>query len=221
MKTLKDIKLRDITPDSIKDDANVKAAETAIDPQLQVIEQNIELPALYANIDKLPSKALDHLAVQYDISVWHQAWNITVKRSVLKAEISAKRKKGTVYAVKEALKSIGSASSITEWWQTEPKGIPHTFTINVTAAKIDGILDVEMQDYIVSLIDDAKPKRSHYEFVLSKSMTGTAGFCGIARPLTYKILRSNANANIVYSLGGLNVLPVCRPMIKRHLIANT
>lgn len=221
MKTIKDVKLRDITPDSIKDDIAVKAISEAVDPEMYFISENVDIPSIYANIDKLSSLALDHLAEQYDVSTWHEKWNVTLKRSVLKNEISAKRKKGTLYAVKEALKSIGSASSVTEWWQTEPKGIPHTFKINVTVSKIDGILDAEMQENIISLIDDAKPKRSHYEFLLSENMGTTFGFYGCIRPITYKIIRASVSANIIYSVGGLNMLSACRPIKKRHLIANT
>lgn len=218
MKTIYDAKLIDIMPDSISHDKNVRPASDAIDTQLHALASNIDIASIYMNIDRLPSVAMDHLAKQYDISVWRDSWPDNLKRSVLKSAISEKRKKGTVGAVKKALESLGSAASIVEWWQQTPKGAPHTFTIYATQSKIDGVIDSEMQQDIIAMIDDAKPLRSHYNFVVQEHTTGTIGIYGCMRVLTRSVVRTTESA-VVDIEGAVGVVAVARPIIKRHLIA--
>ena len=190
MKTINDIQLKDTLPNGIAIDKTISAAATAIDPHLQLIASKVDLPSLYTNIDNLSSLALDHLAAQYDVSVWRDSWTVALKRSVLKTALSDKRKKGTRSAVIKAVESIGGAASIVEWWETNPKGTPHTFVINVALSGIEGVLSDEQQEDLIRLIDDAKPLRSHYELVLIKVLNGGIGAYGCMRTLTYSSLRS-------------------------------
>lgn len=190
MKTTEDIKLKDTLPDSLTKDENISACAEALDPQLKKIAQNSDIPALYVNIDKLPSRALDHLAMQYDISVWRDNWPLNLKRSVLKNALSDKRKKGTKAAVIQALESIGSSASIVEWYQKTPKGEPHTFTVYATLSEMEGVFTDDQQEDLLGLIDDAKPLRSHYEFVLQTVLKGGIGTYGCLRVLTKSSVRS-------------------------------
>lgn len=190
MKTIDDIKLKDTMPESLTSDENVSAVAEAIDPQLQFIASKVDLPTLLISIDKLPSLALDHLAVQYDVTVWRDSWPLNVKRSVLKTAISDKRKKGTRAAVEQAVASIGGAAKIVEWWETEPKGKPFTFDIKVALSQVEGVLDTEQQEDLVRLIDDAKSFRSHYNLVLQTVLNGGVGVYGCMRVLTYSSIRS-------------------------------
>ncbi|WP_077073652.1 phage tail protein I [Mailhella massiliensis] len=185
MKTLDDIRLSDVLPDSIARDAKVSAAATAIDPYLAAVASGRELPAIYASLSRLTGAQLDHIAKQWDVSVWRETWTDDVKRSVLSTAIIDKRKKGTVSAVKGALASISSIATIREWWQESPKGTPHTFTVYATLSDIDGSLDTETQEDLFALIDDNKPLRSHYEFVLQHMGLGQIGMVGAARPLVF------------------------------------
>ena len=185
MKTLDEIKLKDIVPSSIGRDVTVKAAADAIDPQLQFVSERLDAPAIYADIDKLSSTQLDHLAVQYDVATWRDHWNITLKRSVIKTAIADKRKIGTVSAVKGALKSLGSSAKIVEWWQTEPMGTPHTFTIYVTLSEAQGTITDEMQKDVQIMIDAAKPLRSHYEMILVRAISGGIGIYANVRTAVF------------------------------------
>lgn len=190
-KELKDVRLSDLLPDSIAHDPDVKHSAASIDAQLLDMSAAVDLPSIYVSIDKLTSRQLDHVAYGWDASVWRDSWPISLKRSVLKNVICEKRKRGTLSAVKDAVSSIGSAATIEEWWQQEPKGTPHTFTICATLAKIDGTLDTEMQEDLFGLIDDAKPVRSHYDFVLIRRLDGQIGMAGALRPVTYARIRAD------------------------------
>jgi phage tail P2-like protein len=218
MKTLDDIKLKDTLPESIAKDENVSAAAEALDPQLKLVAEKVDIPALYVNIDNLSSDVLDHLALQYDISVWRDSWPVALKRSVLKTAISDKRKKGTLGAVKKALESLGSAASVVEWWQTNPKGTPHTFTIYATQSKIEGIIDAEMQEDLIAMLDDAKPLRSHYNFVVQTQVNSGIGVYGCLRVVVYRSVRS-VESVMVDIEGTVGMVAASRPIIKRHLIA--
>lgn len=217
MKDIETVSLTDLIPDSISSDEKVKGAAKAIDPQLQIVAAMVDIPSIYVSIERLTSEQLDHLAVAWDITVWRDYWPVALKRSVLKSAISEKRKKGTVKAVKDALSSISSAASIVEWWETEPKGTPHTFTIYATQAEIEGTIDAEMQEDIIALIDDAKPLRSHYNFVIQNKIKSGINACALLRPVT--VAKIYDNGILAQSLAGsVGVVTVARPIIKRHLI---
>lgn len=218
MKTLDDVTLADLLPDSIAKDENVAASAKAIDPELKQVADNIDIPALYVNIDRLPGDVLDHLATQYDVTVWRDSWPVAVKRSVLKTAIAEKRKKGTVSAVKKALESIASQATIVEWWQTEPKGTPHTFSIVATQSDIEGIIPAELQEDLIALIDDAKPLRSHYSFVVQQNIAGGMNVWGCIRQLSYACIRSTGTLS-EDAAGAIGMTAAARPIISRHLIA--
>lgn len=189
MKTIDDIKLADIMPDSISHDKNVAAAATSIDKHLCALAAHVDIGTLVASIDSLPDGVLDHLAMQYDASVWRDSWDTATKRSVLKIALLDKRKKGTRGAVLKAVQSLGSSASIVEWWEKTPKGDPYTFTIYATLPKTGGGIDADAQEDLIKQIDDAKPARSHYDFVLCQSVDGGVGVYGCVRTLTVATIR--------------------------------
>ena len=102
-KTLEDISLLDLVPDSIKKDPDVEAAAKALDPPLLDMTRALDLPSLYVSIDQMTSEQLDAMAYGWDASVWRDSWPLSLKRSVLKNVVTEKRKKGTVRAVLDAL----------------------------------------------------------------------------------------------------------------------
>ncbi|MGN1149983.1 MAG: phage tail protein I, partial [Sutterella sp.] len=125
MKDIETVSLLDLMPDSITSDEKVRNAALAIDPQLRLAASKVDLPSVYVSIDKLTSEQLDHLATAWDVTVWRDYWLVEQKRSVIKSAIAEKRKKGTVKAVRNALEPVLPPASITEWWQTTPRGTPH------------------------------------------------------------------------------------------------
>ena len=208
MKKLNDVVLADLMPGSIASDSNVDASAKAIDPHLRIIAGETKKPSIYARIDELTSRQLDHLAIGYNFTVWRDTWPIALKRSVAKQIIAQKSRMGTLSAVRLALESIGAAVQITEWWQETPKATPHTFKINVVLSQIEGILTSEMQEDVFALLDDAKPKRSHYTFVLSLAQRGGLQLAGVHRPAVFARIQCGRETERV----GLAVANAMRPV---------
>lgn len=186
-KELAESSLLDLVPDSIAKDPDVSASARSLDVPLRETTGVLDLPSIYVSIDKLTSDQLDHLAYSWDASVWRDSWPLERKRSVIKNVIREKRKKGTLNAVKAAVASIGSRAVITEWWQKKPKGPPHTFEIEVDMPI--GDFNIEAQEDVFGLIDDAKPVRSHYELLLNNRLDGKVGFIGAAQCASYLCIR--------------------------------
>ena len=188
--------LLDVVPDSISKDPDVSSAAKALDVPLLEMTNVLDLPSIYVSIDKLTSDQLDHLAYSWDASV--DSWPIELKRSIVKQVVQEKRKKGTRKVVEEAVEALGSAATIKEWWEQTPKGTPHTFTIYASLGQIDGTLESEMQEDLIALINDAKPVRSHFDFVVVKNLLGRIGWHGSVRPVAYARIRSELMTNTEY-----------------------
>lgn len=183
-KSLDTADLADILPPSILIDATMQASGQAVDPELRRLAEALDIPVLLKRIDQLTSGQLDHLARQYD-ATWRDSWSLAVKRSVLKATIANKRRVGTIAAVKAALSAIASTARLIEWWQTEPKGDPHTFTITATASGVEGGVDADLQADIIAQIEAAKPVRSWYSLQIMESIRSGFCICGGLRTVTF------------------------------------
>ena len=162
-------------PDSLLRSAVATHAANAIDPELRAVSEASERPLVYAAIDRLNSLQLDHLAVQFDLAPWRDTWPVELKRRIVRQMVPQKARVGTVAAVRVALASLGSASTIREWWQKTPHGDPHTFEVIATVPEVEGQLDAQTQEDLFALINEAKPVRSHYTFTLAIAMD--AGLC--------------------------------------------
>ena len=166
MTEINDVKLSQLIPENLNRDVNVKACADALDPQLQEIALNVDAPSIYLHLDSLTSEQLDHMATQWDASVWRQSWPVEIKRNVINNVIRDKRKKGTLLAVKNAIESIGIIISITEWWQETPKATPHTFKVVASLSDFD------------------------YDFIIETRHSGKIGIIGNCRKLSYSRVRS-------------------------------
>jgi len=216
MTEIKDVKLSEIIPENLVKDSNVKASAEALDPSLQEVSRNVDIPSIYIRINSLTSEQLDHMAAAWDASVWRQSWPIQIKRRILNNVILEKRKRGTLGAVKKAIETIASFTSLTEWWQETPKGTPHTFKVIASLNNYEGVLESDLQEDLFGLIDDAKPVRSHYDFILQKRYSGEIGAIGLYRKLAYARVKGVA-VNSEEASVGLGVIPAVRPVIIRNI----
>lgn len=182
--------LADLLPASIAADEQIDATVKALQAMTDDIIGRRGYPALYLRFNELTSGQLDHLAVMFDITTWRDSWPVELKRSVLNMIFGQKSRVGTLSAVREALSSLGAAVSVTEWWQTYPKGTPHTFAVEATLSEFFGVLTSELQEDLMGVLDESKPARSLYTFTLKTAERGGVAFVGVARSLSFRRLKN-------------------------------
>lgn len=150
---LHDLSLVDISPQYLLDDTNVKAVIHSLDPELQEITGEIKNVLLYSRIDDLDEQTLNLLAWQFhiddfDLSLGASAATLDMKREAVKNAILLHMKKGTQWAITEALRQLEVNAEFIPWWQDDAE--PYTFKIN---AEITGDFYItQRQDRIVSSI---------------------------------------------------------------------
>lgn len=179
--------LADFAPAHIVRNADGAACIAGIDPYLKAVAEAHEAPALYKRLGELTSAQLDHMAVQMDVDVWRNSWPIEKKRSMILASYDVKRHAGTVGAVRAVLRALGATVQLVEWWETTPKGTPHTFQLTAIASPSSGnsTLTEDEQLDLVKAIDNAKPVRSHYLFTLATAHQSGFFFSANVRHAVY------------------------------------
>lgn len=133
------------------------------------------------NPDTCPIDILPWLAWALSVDTWNPNWAEVTKRAVVKSAIATAKYKGTKKAVADALSAIGAGVVMTEWFEKDPVGDPHTFTINIVASDTS----LEAQEIMVSEIDRTKPLRSHYDIVFGVATEGSINIVGVLRPAVF------------------------------------
>lgn len=140
------------------------------------------------NPDTCPVDLLPWLAWGLSVDTWDSNWSDTVKRAVVRSAIATHRSKGTAGAVRGALAALGAGNVIVEWWQTAPKGDPHTFKVYIV--NVD--TSMAMQASMIREIDRTKPLRSHYDVIFGTAATAGINLVGVLRPAVFVRLDGGA-----------------------------
>lgn len=144
---------------AIKDIPHFAAFDKVVKKKLDEI--GIEKMLIYI-IDTVDESAIPLLAHQFDVEGYKGmklAKTMEQKREVIKRAIELKRFKGTVWAVEEALKSIGYPDAVlTEHVEAGPNGWA-TFRIELNAG--DNVISAEAIEELVKMINEYKNTRSH------------------------------------------------------------
>lgn len=189
---LKDVRLLDVLPDSIASDPSMAAIAYAIQPLLTETIENANAGDLWGRVNKLTSGQLDHLAWQYDSAVWRDSWPLSLKRQVILGVLLEKTKRGTVWAIKQAVSSLGGAVDVKTWFEMDPMGEPGTFDVQISVGQVPGQSSADSQRDLRAAIDEAKAFRSHYTLTLAEQLSAVAGLYGAVRPLVYRKLHATA-----------------------------
>lgn len=124
----------------------------------QIQRVPIPLRTLY-NPDTCPGPLLPYLAWAFSVDRWNSDWSDTAKRKAIKASHFIHSRKGTIGGLRRVIEPLGYLIDVEEWFQTDPPGVPGTFTLNVGV--LDGGISDEMYQELTWLIDDAKPLTRH------------------------------------------------------------
>lgn len=157
---LKDLSLKDITPSSLQKDTNIQGIIAAVDPELQEITGDIPQASVISQTQTFSDDILDHIAWQNHTDFYELAKSTEMKRDAIKSALKLHMKKGTVWAIKEALRLIDIEAEFVPWWEFD--GSPYTFGL-------DGIIagdfyrnegrDILMQS-ILKAVNETKSARS-------------------------------------------------------------
>lgn len=139
------------------------------------------------NPDTCPVELLPWLAWAMSIDTWKFYWPESVKREHIRQAVALQRKKGTTASVRGVVQSFGGDIALQEWWQTIPKGVPHTFHVSLTVGSSVPATPEYQQD-IIDEITRTKPVRSHFTFDVIQSGQAGLGLQGAARPIIYRRL---------------------------------
>ena len=150
-KKIDSITFLELLPSSISGDPKIQAAAASLDAELQDINDNTKLVLILSRSDELPEDVLDLLAWELHIDNWRAEAPIARKRLLVDGAILYHKTKGTVWAIKEAVKGEGYTDVIFD----KSGGTWSEFDIEIET--IDGAgFSVDL----ISAINDAKSQRS-------------------------------------------------------------
>ncbi len=158
MRELKDTLLKTLLPSSIASD---KAVQNVCDSVQDLLIRNYEDTfglLLLPNIDNLSEALIDELAWQYHVDFYRDNFPVETKRTLVKTAIERHRKKGTVAAVEEVVKTMYNDAIVEEWFNYEAE--PYHFRVVMKAT--DPAPPLTLQEVFL-LIDMYKSYRSHLD----------------------------------------------------------
>lgn len=152
-----------LLPPPLRRDLNCRALET-VAARLSTLDLT---PLVLYDVDSVPASLLPYLAEQFNVlgdAGWDIADTDDERRALIKEAIALHKIKGTPYAVRRALDILGVVGTIVEWWQREPRGAPHTFSISISLKEqaSDAVIDAQRVAQIQRAVSFWKPARSHF-----------------------------------------------------------
>lgn len=136
-KKIEELNLDDILPSSIASYTDIAQTSETINPELLYLANRIKELAFYSRIGELESDWLDHLAWQWHVDVYEPtSLTVAQKSYAVENAITTHRFKGTRWAIKTALKTLGYDDvEIQEHWELDSP--PYTFAITLSPMQED------------------------------------------------------------------------------------
>lgn len=153
-----DGQITDLLGPNYSADPEVQALSYAIREGTRLLYQYTQLIYIYSNIDALPEKALDLLALELRTQYYDDELPIESKRSLVKGTLIWYTKAGTPEAVEELIAAVFGEGSVKEWF--EYGGDPYYFKVITNAT-----MTPDMMDTFSELIRRVKNTRSHIEAI--------------------------------------------------------
>ncbi|MHA6717900.1 phage tail protein I [Sphingomonas sp. RS6] len=137
-----------------------------------------------------PLALLPYLAWAVSIDAWSSDWPEEVKRARVRRAIDIQRHKGTASSVRAVVESFGGSVALREWWQLDPPGPPHTFTMSVElGGRGDAPVTAAFADAVINEVRRTKPVRSHFTFTQGLRANAASGLIAAARPVIFTRLQ--------------------------------
>ena len=141
---------------------------------------------------RCPKSLLPWLAWSLSVDSWldssDQALQNRQRRDIIRSNATIHKHKGTVSAIRGVLNSFGMEITVTEWWQENPPGQPHTFKLDMLLNNSLnlGSSDQSFESKLRQAVDDVKPVRSHYTYTISMVQTAPVQLAALSQAAQYK-----------------------------------
>lgn len=126
-KTIYNVKLTDLLPESFTSDPDIAAKCAALDAMSAMVTTQIGRVIVLADIGNQSSEVTDLLAVEQRTPYYDQSLSLEARRALLKNTGKLNSIKGTKGAVETALKSVFGSGIVQEWF--EYGGDPYYFRV--------------------------------------------------------------------------------------------
>lgn len=173
-------------------------------PAMRAIETAMRADIDYSTLETMldpaacPAEVLPFLGWGWAISHWDTNWSEAEKRAAVAGAVAFHKIKGSRAAVEQVLARFHPLLRILEWWETTPRGRPHSFQIRADIAEVPtSFLTADVAEAIIRDVAAAKPLRAHFDFVQSLSAQlsiylATAGMTGTLARADYDAVRDTS-----------------------------
>lgn len=156
------------------------------------VERSSALPVLIRDLwnpATCPASALAWLGWALNVDTWDAGWTESQKRQVIAKSVEVHRHKGTVRSVKQSANAFGASVLITEWFNMNPVGPVHTFSLDFS---VPGASEAQVNS-IVSSIIAVKPVRSQLTFTVRETAVVPMALPIVVRPVSYTRFQASLN----------------------------
>lgn len=203
---LSDLNFIKLLPIFMRQDQDIIALSEAMNEILR--DQNNRLPTLatWNHIDQLTDEELTDLAWEFDVDWYDCQASHEIKVSQIQSAQLVKKRKGTKWAVEEAVRNLVGQAYLLEWFDFN--GEPYTFEIVIKNPSVSQeifdrmLVAVEKTKNVRSILTQVYYAEEHQIELQIKAQEHTGPFffpkCGIARP--EKIVRKADDIQINHPL---------------------
>ncbi|WNL11726.1 phage tail protein I [Aliarcobacter cryaerophilus] len=111
------------------EDSKLKAIDLAYETRVAKLKQELQVISTLAQPKRANEEFLPYLAHTYQVVFWSDELTSDEERELIDLSILLHRKKGTIFALKEAFKKINMDIKISEWF--DYGGLPYHFKIDI------------------------------------------------------------------------------------------
>jgi phage tail P2-like protein len=141
----------------------------------------------------LPARPAALAGLGLSLDNWSTDWPESIKRERVRKAIAIARRKGTAESVRSVVASFGGSVAIREWWQSEPRGLPHTFSLILNLDSAGAPASAAFVDQVIAEVNRAKPARSTFTFTRASPRRPGSALSPL-RPTIYARLSCTAPA---------------------------
>lgn len=164
MSNKEQVKVLDVTPDSLQQDKQILDMSASIQPSLDDVNESISSIEIYSRIDELPEAILRMLALEHRVyqDEWELAQTIEAKRRLIKDSFALNKKRGTRWSIERIFDLLNITATLQEWF--EYGGDPFKFKVAIYEIEGRGLTESEIAT-ADRMINRYKPLRSSLESI--------------------------------------------------------